>query len=272
MRVLKRDDETGRLIEHHKSMLTLIFADRTTAQAWRRRIEERVLDGPPHDVLAAVAAVAVAAAAAGGSSGGVGGGGTAGATSQDGGGSRVAGASVGALPSTIAEESEDEDDDSVEDDGHGGRLASSIGGSFDDADTASSTAVDKASAPAVEPVRRGTFTSMAKSLGRNVGNSLRSAAMGATAVPPPPPLPLQEPAPPTKLISRAGSGAAAGACRSWVDGPVGQEPSDPASVQGTLVIPTAGIAPRDSEALKIEIARTMSLVAMAKSAANGRGR
>ena len=32
MRVLKRDDESGRLIEHHKSMLTLIFADRGIRQ------------------------------------------------------------------------------------------------------------------------------------------------------------------------------------------------------------------------------------------------
>ena len=32
MRVLKRDDESGRLIEHHKSMLTLIFADRGIPQ------------------------------------------------------------------------------------------------------------------------------------------------------------------------------------------------------------------------------------------------
>ena len=32
MRVLKRDDESGRLVEHHKSMLTLIFADRGTGQ------------------------------------------------------------------------------------------------------------------------------------------------------------------------------------------------------------------------------------------------
>ena len=30
MRVLKRDDESGRLVEHHKSMLTLIFPDRGT--------------------------------------------------------------------------------------------------------------------------------------------------------------------------------------------------------------------------------------------------
>ena len=49
--------------------------------------------------------------------------------------------------------------------------------------------------------------------------------------------------------------------RSWSDGPLGQEPHDPRSVQGTLVIPTAGLSPRDAERLKIEIARTMSSAA-----------
>ena len=52
-----------------------------------------------------------------------------------------------------------------------------------------------------------------------------------------------------------------GGGRSWSDGPLGQEPHDSRSVQGTLVIPTAGLSPRDAERLKIEIARTMSSAA-----------
>jgi hypothetical protein len=55
MRVLKRDEETGRIIEHHKSMLTLIFGDAESANVWRQQIEQHILPSTPEDVVAPTA-------------------------------------------------------------------------------------------------------------------------------------------------------------------------------------------------------------------------
>jgi hypothetical protein len=50
MRILKRDDDTGRMMEHHKSILSLIFDDIKVAATWKIQLEAHIALQPP-DVI-----------------------------------------------------------------------------------------------------------------------------------------------------------------------------------------------------------------------------